>query len=214
MIFGRPVDSRPHHDEVDEPWVPPIFDPNELRVEVEPVPIEEPPSKLEEAIPTGESFDSGMESLLQSEPAATSGSLVRRDRSVNHAPQSEGRRVASSVRSPDEIRSMLARYRSGLKGKPLSDLTTPPMPEGLPNVGHDLGAPPAEPESFDSFNPGPAASDPFAVDSEPEAAQPPATEPAFGNPRPFGDEGLDGDAFDNDFRDNFQHDFDPNGENS
>ena len=216
MIFGRPVESRPQQDAADEPWVPPVFDPNELRVEVEPVAIETSPSKLEEAIPTGESFDSGMESLLQDEPAASSGSLVRRDRSVNHAPQSEGRRVASSVRSPDEIRSMLARYRSGLKGKPLSDLATPPMPDGLPNMGYDLGAPPAppvEPESFDSFNPGPGDPDPFGTDSE-SSAMPAAPDPAFGNPRPFGEDGLDGDAFDNDFRDNFQHDFDPNGENS
>ncbi len=102
------------------PWEAPVFN-------------TEPPAKLADAIPTGESFDSGMESLLAPEEGRTSAGLVKRDRTKNHAPESEGRRVASSVRSPDEIRSMLSRYRSGLKGKPLEDMATPPMPDGPPS---------------------------------------------------------------------------------
>lgn len=110
------------------------------------LPWEEPgvtgdaPQKLAEAIPSGDTFDSGMESLLAPEAGRTSAGLVKRDRTKNHAPESEGRRVASSVRSPDEIRSMLSRYRSGLKGKPLEEMATPPMPD----------TPDTTPNTFDS----------------------------------------------------------------
>ena len=100
----------------ESPWEAPIFS-------------SEAPAKLADALPTGSNFDSGMESLLAPESDRTSAGLVKRDRTKNHAPESEGRRVASSVRSPDEIRSMLSRYRSGLKGKPLEDMATPPMPD-------------------------------------------------------------------------------------
>ena len=113
-FFSRPKPAAT--PEPDVPWEAPSF-------------TADAPEKLSDAIPSGESFDSGMESLLAPEADRTSAGLVKRDRTKNHAPESEGRRVASSVRSPDEIRSMLSRYRSGLKGKPLEDMATPPMPD-------------------------------------------------------------------------------------
>lgn len=82
-------------------------------------------SSLAQAIPDGDQFDAGIASLLQPGhpssyrapgqlPGATTGSgLARRDRSQSQAPPSEGRPVAPSVRSPEEIRQMLARYRDG-----------------------------------------------------------------------------------------------------
>lgn len=114
-FFARTTENAPAA-EPETPWEAPVFN-------------SEAPAKLSEAIPSGQSFDSGMESLLDAEAGRTSAGLVKRDRTKNHAPESEGRRVASSVRSPDEIRSMLSRYRSGLKGKPLEDMATPPMPD-------------------------------------------------------------------------------------
>ncbi len=122
-FFARP---KPAPAAPDLPWEAPSFD---SQAAPDPLPIPDVPTKLSEAIPSGESFDSGMESLLTPESSRTSAGLVKRDRTKNHAPESEGRRVASSVRSPDEIRSMLSRYRSGLKGKPLEDMATPPMPD-------------------------------------------------------------------------------------
>lgn len=115
-FFARPAESAPAPAEPETPWEAPVFN-------------SDAPAKLSEAIPSGSNFDSGMESLLAPETDRTSAGLVKRDRTKNHAPESEGRRVASSVRSPDEIRSMLSRYRSGLKGKPLEDMATPPMPD-------------------------------------------------------------------------------------
>lgn len=119
-FFARPTEGAPA-PESETPWQAPVFN-------------SEAPAKLSEAIPSGQSFDSGMESLLDTDAGRTSAGLVKRDRTKNHAPESEGRRVASSVRSPDEIRSMLSRYRSGLKGKPLEDMATPPMPESPSNT--------------------------------------------------------------------------------
>ncbi|MEZ5343112.1 MAG: ATP-binding protein [Acidimicrobiales bacterium] len=81
------------------------------------------PEKLSEAMPIGEAFDSGIEALLApSAPDRTSSGLVKRDRTQSRAPIDEGRPATPSERSPAEIRSMLARYREGLKGRPLSEL--------------------------------------------------------------------------------------------
>ncbi len=86
------------------------------------------PSSLAQAIPDGEQFDAGVASLLQPghpssyrppTPAAGSG-LAKRDRQNSQAPPSEGRSVAPSVRSPEEIRQMLARYRDG-RNRPTGD---------------------------------------------------------------------------------------------
>ncbi len=134
-FFARPKPEPA--GEPDTPWQAPVFDAPPV-----PEPMPEAPTKLEEAIPSGETFDSGMESLLTPDSQRTSAGLVKRDRTKNHAPESEGRRVASSVRSPDEIRSMLSRYRSGLKGKPLEDMATPPMPDN----------PTPDSPTFDSHN--------------------------------------------------------------
>ncbi|MFW2382685.1 MAG: hypothetical protein ACN4GZ_13070 [Acidimicrobiales bacterium] len=78
-------------------------------------------------MPSGPAFDQGMDALLDDPANRTNSGLVRRDRSRNHAPQSEGRAIpaagaapaaAASNRSPEEIRNMLAKYRDGLKGRP------------------------------------------------------------------------------------------------
>ncbi len=86
-------------------------------------PVDDPfmPTSLAQAIPDGEQFDAGVASLLQpghpssyrAQPPAAGSGLARRDRSQSQAPPSEGRPVAPSVRSPEEIRQMLARYRDG-----------------------------------------------------------------------------------------------------
>ncbi len=193
MIFGRPVDEERPAPAPDVPWSAPVFDPNALEISHEPVREDDQPEKLEDAIPTGENFEEGVGSLLESDDDRTSDDrtsddrtsddrtstgLVKRDRKKNMAPASEGRPVTASVRSPDEIRSMLSRYRSGLKGKPLADLATPPMPEA--------GAP--DPVSYDSFSAGPGDAEPFNGDE------------TF-NPNVVGDDDL-GDAFQNDFDNN------------
>jgi two-component sensor histidine kinase len=85
------------------------------------------PASMAQAMPTGNAFDQGMDALLDDPDNRTNSGLVRRDRSQNHAPQSEGRSIpganaapaaTASNRSPEEIRNMLARYRDGLKSRP------------------------------------------------------------------------------------------------
>jgi hypothetical protein len=116
---------------------------------VEAVSEGEAPSKLEEALPTGEAFESGMASLLdepESAPApqspnpgvasdehppsndSTSSGLTRRKRGQSKVPIGEGRPVAPSGRNPEEIRSMLSRYRDGIKGN--KSPATDPVEEG------------------------------------------------------------------------------------
>ena len=82
------------------------------------------PAKLSDAVPDGEAFDAGMEGLLHpATPGRTTATgLVKRDRTQSQAPIDEGRPVGPSTRSPEEIRSMLSRYREGLKGRPLTDI--------------------------------------------------------------------------------------------
>jgi hypothetical protein len=104
---------------------------------------------LDEALPTGGAFTSGVESLLSAtsgtpagedpsgdaddsaarepespweppepEVAAPSGSgLARREKGAAEIPTSAGRRTRASTRKPDEARSMITRYRDGLRGK-------------------------------------------------------------------------------------------------
>jgi signal transduction histidine kinase len=98
----------------------------------------EMPQRLEDAIPSGESFDAGVAGLLGDDehepiPAAdgsptmpaqrTSKGLTKRDRSRSRAPVSEGRHIPDSAtsatassRDPEEIRNMLARYRKAREG--------------------------------------------------------------------------------------------------
>jgi hypothetical protein len=107
---------------------------------------------LADAIPSGERFDSGVASLLSSEPGdgeplveRTARGLVKRDRSRSHAPPHEGREIPGdqtksvtvSSRSPEEIRQMLARYRDGKgrSGDAPSDET-----DGTPNSTSDSRA--------------------------------------------------------------------------
>lgn len=94
----------------------------------EPPADDERPSTLADAVPTGSSFDDGIEGLLDAnikivprETAGDSGGLKKRDRSKSYAPAREGRQIpeettaaaaaTASSRKPEEIRSMLARYR-------------------------------------------------------------------------------------------------------
>lgn len=131
-LFTRPVTESAAPTEPETEWQAPVFNPDDLMTNSPPEaePMETlsaeptPTAKLEEAIPTGDSFDQGVSGLLD-EPSRTSTGLVKRDRSQSQAPVSEGRPVKASVRSPDEIRSMLARYRDGLKGRPLEGLAEP-----------------------------------------------------------------------------------------
>ncbi len=100
------------------------------------------PATLESAMPTGDAFDTGIDSLFGDDGAnQTDKGLVRRDRSKSQAPVSEGRPVAASVRSPEEIRQMLARYRSGrgrpTTGAPETAAANDPLPPGLGGPGFD-----------------------------------------------------------------------------
>ena len=87
------------------------------------------PDNLEQAIPSGDQFDTGMASLLETgtpAPAGATGSgLVKRNRSESQAPTSDGGRpIKASARSPEEIRQMVARYRDG-RGRPTSGAADP-----------------------------------------------------------------------------------------
>ncbi len=96
---------------------------------------EQPPGNLEQAIPSGDAFESGVASLLAQDPRpdadagqrplrpedSTSAGLAKRQRGASHVPIGEGRPVASSKRDPEEVRSRLSRYREGLKGRKPND---------------------------------------------------------------------------------------------
>ncbi len=122
--WEQPATAQPAWDQPS--WDQPTFD----------APVNQPapaepfvPASLAQAIPDGERFDAGVASLLQpGHPSsyrppptpATGSGLAKRDRSHSQAPPSEGRPVAPSVRSPEEIRQMLARYRDG-RNRPTGD---------------------------------------------------------------------------------------------
>jgi hypothetical protein len=84
-------------------------------------------------VPSGDAFESGVASLLQDQSAsgeigsrglrdddATSAGLTKRQRGASQVPIGQGRPVAASSRDPEEVRSMLSRYREGLKSKKTS----------------------------------------------------------------------------------------------
>jgi signal transduction histidine kinase len=80
------------------------------------------PRRLADALPEGAAFERGVAGLLAQPPATgperTDAGLVRRRRGENLPPTDPGGRpAAASTRSPEEIRQMLARYRSGIKAK-------------------------------------------------------------------------------------------------
>ena len=68
------------------------------------------------------------------------GALRRRERGASKVPIGEGRPVAASNRSPEEVRSLLSRYRNGLRrgGKRLTGSADPdPAGEGdAPDQSH------------------------------------------------------------------------------
>ena len=86
------------------------------------------PAQLSDAVPSGEAFEDGVASLLEKpdessgrsrslrDGDATSAGLKKRERGASKVPIGEGRPVAAPNRNPDEVRSMLSRYREGLKG--------------------------------------------------------------------------------------------------
>ncbi|MGF1596670.1 MAG: sensor histidine kinase [Acidimicrobiales bacterium] len=139
------------------PEIPPVAAPEPVPtppVETAP-PALTPPANLDEAVPSGDRFDAAIDALLGGAtpppgaiPARGSGALVKRDRSRSQAPESEGRRIPDasqpsttvSSRSPEELRAMLARYRSGRdqKGGAPSHATTP---INEPTTSNESGGP-------------------------------------------------------------------------
>ncbi len=124
-------------------WSGPVFAPSPDTLSGD----TQPPPSLESAMPTGDAFDTGIDSLFDTNSGAqTDTGLARRDRSKSQAPASEGRPIAASVRSPDEIRQMLARYRDG-RSRPTpgsgaessflddSPYSEQPFPDALPQNG-------------------------------------------------------------------------------
>lgn len=97
-------------EEVEETWTPP-----EVTADAPPR-IIDPPEKLTDAIPTGDAFDSGVDSLLSQDSDDPSEGLAKRQRGASQVPVGQSRPVAASSRDPEEIKSMLSRYRDGLKG--------------------------------------------------------------------------------------------------
>lgn len=90
----------------------------------------EAPTSLDEAVPSGEQFEAGVNALLDDAipnpvlPQRGTGQLTKRDRSQSQAPESEGRAIpaaqatqsaTASNRKPEEVRQMLADYRKGRK---------------------------------------------------------------------------------------------------
>ncbi len=80
------------------------------------------PKKLDEAVPTGDAFNKGVDALLGNDGPAP---LTKRKRGEAKIPLGEGRVIPeqsrqttakASSRNPEEIRSMLSRYRDGIKG--------------------------------------------------------------------------------------------------
>lgn len=136
-------------------WDGPVFEPSSEPLGASPAPSPAP-SSLESAMPSGDAFDAGVDSLLTPPAAGQPGSngsasvtgsgLTKRNRTESQAPVSEGRPVAASVRSPDEIRSMLARYRDG-RSRP-GAAETPPATADDP-----FGSTPDALGSPDTFSP-------------------------------------------------------------
>lgn len=139
-LFSRPASAPPA--EPAAPWEAPTFDPA-AATEIAPVAAAEPAANLDAALPSADGFDADVSGLLAEQ--RTSSGLVKRDRSKSQAPVSEGRPVKASGRSPDEIRSMLARYRDGLKGRPLEGIAGAEAPGAAPSPAADTLPPAMQP---------------------------------------------------------------------
>ncbi|MEM7274816.1 MAG: ATP-binding protein [Actinomycetota bacterium] len=96
----------------EETWTPPEVTPDA------PPRVLDPVDKLDDAIPSGDAFESGVNALL-TEPAPESsdedGGLTKRKRGTSNRPTPSARAVTATSRNPEEVRSMLSRYRDGLK---------------------------------------------------------------------------------------------------
>jgi signal transduction histidine kinase len=133
------------------------------------------PSKLVDMLPEGPAFEQGLYSLLERDvpptepaapttPAAPSSAIApptgsgapelpRRERGATTAPkESPQDRTTAPQRAPDEVRSVLSRYRSGLdtgrQGPAVPKPTVPNptdqnvVPPAVPPTDHDPGASP------------------------------------------------------------------------
>ncbi|MEY2455772.1 MAG: hypothetical protein QOK06_866 [Acidimicrobiaceae bacterium] len=104
-----------------------------------PSPFEAPATTFGEAVPQGAQFERGLNDLLSGdevlgapvliEPAVTSSGLMRRvpkraaldEEQVRPVAESPRPAIAAGRRSPDDVRAMLARYRTGLQRGRTSD---------------------------------------------------------------------------------------------
>jgi signal transduction histidine kinase len=104
-----------------------------------PSPFETPATTFGEAVPQGAQFERGLNDLLSGddvlgapvliEPAVTSSGLLRRvpkraaldEDQVRPVAESPHPAIAAGRRSPDDVRAMLARYRTGLQRGRTSD---------------------------------------------------------------------------------------------
>ena len=116
LLADPPVQERPMPPQlalVPEPSgpSPEIDEPVEELWRPEPAPV-----TLAEAVPSVESVDEELAAMSAPEPEVTTAGLVRRVRGAN-LPQTETATpaVRASTRSPEQIQSMLSRYRSGLQ---------------------------------------------------------------------------------------------------
>ncbi len=117
-----------------------------------PPPPDPMPSTLAEALPSGQAFDRGLAALLEHDvepglveppvdlvdpparpeppaPDVTRSGLARRIRKAPaERPDTPDRSTAPASRTPDEVRALLARYRSGLDAGRTAPLTDPDGP--------------------------------------------------------------------------------------
>lgn len=92
----------------EETWSPPPVTPDAPPRVVDPV------GKLDDAIPSGDAFEAGVNGLLDDSEGAA---LTKRQRGTSNGPTPMGGRPVTTTtsRDPSEVRSMLSRYRDGLK---------------------------------------------------------------------------------------------------
>ena len=96
------------------PVPPPVPTPTPIWT---PTPSPDVPATLAEAVPSVEHVEEELEAAVAAEPQVTSAGLVKRVRGANLPRPDEGAgpAVRASTRSPEQIQSMLSRYRSGLQ---------------------------------------------------------------------------------------------------
>lgn len=230
----QPPENHPSAEPAEQPiaelsaetsaWVPPVFDEALLGDVVlgttdgdpiqqrNPTAVPEPTNRLLDAIPSADSFDSDVADLLNGRGGTTESGLKRRSRGDSQvAPPSEGRPVAASSRSPEEIRSMLARYRSGLSGTApegnvesgqgdhaMTDpYASPPLDQTQNVIRPPAPRPHHAPRTQTPETQPPETQTPQAHGARAHPSQSPFTEPAAAEPAPsFQTNPFDEDPFD------------------